>query len=73
MGLPVGLAGMLIFVEALIDMGRTAFNINGSMIAGTLTSKILGSHNVEKFNDKKPIDNVYISGYTKVNKLIKGD
>ncbi|WP_249870497.1 L-cystine transporter [Oceanobacillus saliphilus] len=52
MGLPVGLAGLLISVEALIDMGRTALNVNGSIVSGTLTSKILGKLNLEKFNDK---------------------
>ena len=55
MGLPVGLAGLLISVEALIDMGRTALNVNGSMVAGTLTSKILGNHDANKFNDKHAV------------------
>src|SRR5690625_7715027 len=40
MGLPVALAGILISIEALIDMGRTALNVNGSMVSGTLTSRI---------------------------------
>src|SRR5690606_22631650 len=35
MGLPVGLAGLLISIEAFIDMGRTALNVNGSMVSGT--------------------------------------
>ena len=52
MGLPVGLAGLLISVEALIDMGRTALNVNGSMISGTITSRVLGNLNVKTFNDK---------------------
>ena len=34
MNLPVGLAGLLISVEPLIDMGRTALNVDGSMTAG---------------------------------------
>lgn len=55
MGLPVGLAGLLISVEALIDMGRTALNVNGSMLAGTLTSKVLGTHDNSKFNDKDSV------------------
>lgn len=55
MGLPVGLAGLLISVEALIDMGRTALNVNGSMVAGTLTSRILGTHDSDKFNDKDSV------------------
>src|SRR5699024_3121251 len=55
MGLPVGLAGLLISIEALIDMGRTMVNVNGSMVAGTLTSKILGTHDPSKFNDEKSV------------------
>jgi len=55
MGLPVGLAGLLISVEALIDMGRTALNVNGSMVAGTLTSRILGTQDTDKFNDKDSV------------------
>ncbi|MBM6617724.1 L-cystine transporter [Bacillus suaedaesalsae] len=40
--LPVALAGLLISVEPLIDMGRTALNVSGSMTAGVLTSKATG-------------------------------
>ncbi|KSU84633.1 hypothetical protein GA0061096_0760 [Fictibacillus enclensis] len=39
MNLPVALAGLLISVEPLIDMGRTALNVSGAMTAGILTSK----------------------------------
>jgi len=42
MGLPVTLVALLISIEPLIDMGRTALNVNGSITAGTLTSKWLG-------------------------------
>lgn len=55
MNMPVALAGILISVEALIDMGRTALNVNGSLVAGTLTSRILKNFNLEKFNDKTAI------------------
>ncbi|WP_085993981.1 L-cystine transporter [Oceanobacillus senegalensis] len=55
MGLPVGLAGLLISVEALIDMGRTALNVNGSMVSGTITSRILRNLNMKKFNDKDAV------------------
>lgn len=41
MGLPVTLVALLISVEPLIDMGRTALNVNGAMTAGTITSQIL--------------------------------
>jgi L-cystine uptake protein TcyP (sodium:dicarboxylate symporter family) len=33
---------LLISVEPLIDMGRTALNVSGSMTAGTITSQVLG-------------------------------
>ncbi|WP_085506332.1 L-cystine transporter [Thalassobacillus devorans] len=56
MNLPVYLAGLLISVEPLIDMGRTALNVNGAMTSGTLTSRILGKFNNEMFNDKAAID-----------------
>ena len=41
MGLPVTLVALLISIEPLIDMGRTALNVSGSMTAGTVTSQIL--------------------------------
>ncbi|WP_067703488.1 L-cystine transporter [Erwinia sp. ErVv1] len=41
MGLPVTLVALLISIEPLIDMGRTALNVNGSMTAGMLTSQWL--------------------------------
>lgn len=41
MGLPVTLVALLISVEPLIDMGRTALNVSGSMTAGTITSQLL--------------------------------
>lgn len=42
MGLPVTLVALLISIEPLIDMGRTALNVSGSMTAGTVTSQLLG-------------------------------
>lgn len=42
MGLPVTLVALLISIEPLIDMGRTALNVNGSMTAGSLASRWLG-------------------------------
>lgn len=41
LNLPLALVGLLISIEPLIDMGRTALNVNGSMVAGTLTNKLL--------------------------------
>jgi L-cystine uptake protein TcyP (sodium:dicarboxylate symporter family) len=48
--LPVALAGLLISIEPLIDMGRTALNVSGSITAGTLTSRVLGETDMSKFN-----------------------
>lgn len=41
LNLPLALVGLLISIEPLIDMGRTALNVNGAMTAGTLSSKWL--------------------------------
>jgi uncharacterized protein len=40
--LPVALAGLLISIEPLIDMGRTALNVSGAMTSGILTSRMTG-------------------------------
>ena len=41
MGFPVTVAAVLISVEPLIDMARTALNVNGAMTAGVLTGRWL--------------------------------
>ncbi|NOH80061.1 L-cystine transporter [Vibrio sp. RE86] len=41
MGLPVTIAALLISIEPLIDMARTALNVSGAMTAGTITSRIM--------------------------------
>jgi L-cystine uptake protein TcyP (sodium:dicarboxylate symporter family) len=38
MNLPVAIVGLVISVEPLIDMARTATNVSGSMVAGVVTS-----------------------------------
>ncbi|EJF75335.1 cation:dicarboxylase symporter family transporter [Bartonella alsatica] len=43
MGFPVSLVAVLISIEPLIDMGRTALNVSDSMLAGTITSQMLRS------------------------------
>lgn len=45
LNLPLALVGLLISVEPLIDMGRTALNVNGAMVAGTLTNKFVKPDN----------------------------
>jgi L-cystine uptake protein TcyP (sodium:dicarboxylate symporter family) len=54
MGLPVALAGLLISIEPLIDMGRTALNVSGSITAGAVTSRVLGQTDLAVFNN--PVD-----------------
>ncbi|ALX49836.1 L-cystine transporter [Lentibacillus amyloliquefaciens] len=56
MGLPVALAGLLISIEALIDMGRTALNVNDAMLTGTLTSRVMKKLNLKKYNDKTAVE-----------------
>ncbi len=41
MGLPVSLVALLISVEPLIDMGRTALNVSGSITAGAINSQVM--------------------------------
>lgn len=41
LGLPVTLVALLITVEPLIDMGRTALNVNGAITAGVITSQLM--------------------------------
>lgn len=52
MNLPIALAGLLISIEPLIDMGRTALNVSGSMTAGVLTSKLTGELNKAIYKDE---------------------
>jgi L-cystine uptake protein TcyP (sodium:dicarboxylate symporter family) len=55
MNLPIALAGILISVEPLIDMGRTAVNVSGSMTSGILTSKITGDLDKEQFSEESSL------------------
>lgn len=55
LNLPVALAGILISVESLIDMGRTALNVNGSMVTGTITSRALNNFDEDTFNDDNAV------------------
>ncbi|UVW30034.1 L-cystine transporter [Massilia sp. H6] len=56
MDLPVALAGLLISVEPLIDMGRTALNVSGSITAGTVTSRVLGQTDMRVFENDAEIN-----------------
>ena len=58
MNLPVALAGLLISIEPLIDMGRTALNVSGSVTAGAVASRVLGETDHAVFNNdaEPPLD-----------------
>jgi L-cystine uptake protein TcyP (sodium:dicarboxylate symporter family) len=56
MGLPVALAGLLVSIEPLIDMGRTALNVSGSITAGTLASRVLGETDLAVFNGDREVN-----------------
>ncbi len=43
LGFPVAVAAVLISIEPLIDMARTALNVNGALTAGVLTGKWFGA------------------------------
>ena len=47
MGLPVTLVALLISIEPLIDMARTALNVSGSITAGTMTQRWIGVEDEE--------------------------
>ena len=48
MGLPVGLVGLLIAIEPLIDMGRTALNVSDAMVTALLTQRLTGEQPADK-------------------------
>lgn len=54
MDLPIVLAGILISVEPLIDMGRTALNVSGSMLSGIVSSRSTKELDTDVYN--APID-----------------
>lgn len=56
MNLPVALAGLLISIEPLIDMGRTAINVSGSIAAGTFASRMLGETDLQVFNSDAEVN-----------------
>lgn len=55
LNMPVALAGLLISVEPLIDMGRTALNVSGSMTSGLITSKVTKELETDTYQDRTNI------------------
>jgi hypothetical protein len=56
LNLPVALAGLLISIEPLIDMGRTALNVSGSITAGTFASRVLGQTDMKVFDSDADVN-----------------
>ncbi len=49
--LPIEIIGLMVSIEPIIDMARTALNVNDSILAGVVTSKRLGTFDEDIFND----------------------
>ena len=56
MNLPIAIVGLLISVEPLIDMGRTALNVSGAITAGVLTSKATGEFENEVYQQPNIVE-----------------
>ncbi len=52
MNLPIALAGLLISIEPLIDMGRTALNVSDAFVAGAVTGRIMKEIDMKVYNAK---------------------
>ncbi|ELV7804256.1 L-cystine transporter [Salmonella enterica] len=44
---PVALVGIFIAIEPIVDMARTALNVNGSMMSGVLANRILNNNTAD--------------------------
>lgn len=52
LGLPVGIAGLLVAIEPVIDMGRTALNVSDGMVTGLVAAKLTKKVDISVYNDK---------------------
>ncbi len=57
LGFPVALAGLLIAIEPLIDMGRTALNVSDSLLAGVVSAKSMGDMDMEMYHSDVVTEN----------------
>jgi len=53
LGLPVEIIGLMVSIEPVIDMGRTALNVNDSILAGVVSSRRLGKLDDRVLNDNE--------------------
>lgn len=52
LGLPVGIAGLLVGVEPVIDMARTALNVSDGMVTGLVAAKLTNNVDLSVYNNK---------------------
>ena len=50
LGLPLAGVGLLLAVEPIVDMGRTAVNVTGQALVPTIVAKREGILNLERYN-----------------------
>ena len=55
LNLPVTVLGVLIAIDPVVDMARTALNVNDSILAGVITAKRTGELDWNKFSDPQAI------------------
>ena len=56
LNLPVGIMGIVLAIDPIIDMGRTLVNVNDSILAGLVTAKRSDMFNEDVFNGKEKIE-----------------
>lgn len=52
LGLPVGIAGLLVGIEPVIDMARTALNVSDGMVTGLVAARLTKNIDMDVYNDK---------------------
>src|SRR5699024_10808057 len=55
LNLPVAIVGLLISIEPLIDMARTALNVSGGLTTGVLTARVTKSLDKDIYDDKNSV------------------
>ena len=53
MGLPFAPVALVLPIDSIIDMGRTAINVNGAMVVSTVVDKEMGTFNEEVFKGER--------------------
>jgi Na+/H+-dicarboxylate symporter len=56
LGLPLAGVGLLLAIDPILDMGRTAVNVAGQSLVPTIVAKREGILDVERFNRTSTVD-----------------